>query len=87
MRVVRMNVTRNEKSLDAHYDHHKMTITAFFKAKINFGKIGFLPTKTLKPILNIMTIRSYNSIIRVSFECSKSVTVYKYFYAIKRFTI
>ena len=87
MRVVRMNVTRNEKSLDAHYDHYKMTITAFFKAKINLGKIGFLPTKTLKPILNIMIIRSYNSIIRVSFECSKSVTVYKYFYAIKRFTI
>ena len=87
MRVVRMNVTRKEKSLDTHYGHYKTTITTFFKAEINFGKIGFLPTKTLKPILNIMTIRSYNSIILVSFECSKSVTVYKYFYAIKRFTI
>ena len=87
MRVVRMNVPRNEKSLDSDYGHYKMTITALFKAKINFGKIGTPPTKTLKPILNIIIIRSYNSIIRVSFECSKSVTVYKYFYAIKRFTI
>ena len=82
-----MNVKRNEKSLDAHYGHYKMTIAAFFKAKTNFGKIGSLPTKTLKPILNIMIIRFYNSIIRLSFECSKPVTVYKYFHAIKRFTI
>ena len=43
-RVVRMNVTQNEKSLDALA--RKMTITAFFKAKTNFGKIGSLPTKT-----------------------------------------
>ena len=82
-----MNVPRNKKSLDSHYGHYKMAIMALFKAKINFEKIGSLPTKTLKPMLNIMIIRSYNGIIRVSFECSKSVTVYKYFYAIKRFTI
>ena len=45
LRVVRMNVTQNEKSLDALT--RKITITAFFKTKINFGKIGSLPTKTL----------------------------------------
>ena len=44
LRVGRMNVTQNEKSLDALA--RKMTITAFFKAEINFGKIESLPTKT-----------------------------------------
>ena len=73
--VVRMKVTRNEKSLDVHYRHYKMTITVFFKAKINFGKMRSLPTKTLKLILNIITIRSYYIKIQVSSECSKSVTV------------
>ena len=43
-RVVRMNVTQNEKSLDALA--RKMPITAFFEDKINSGKIGSLPTKT-----------------------------------------
>ena len=44
--VVRMNVARKKKenSLDAIAS--KMTITAFFKAKINFGKIGSFPIKT-----------------------------------------
>ena len=36
-----MNVTQNEKPLDALAS--KMTITAFFKDKINFGKTGSLP--------------------------------------------
>ena len=44
LKVVRINVTQNEKSLDALA--RKMTITAFFKAKINFGKLGSLRTKT-----------------------------------------